>query len=338
MRNFARVSKKRFPSSMSKAKYRYNPKTLTYEKAELGFQGKVIQLFSYIGMGLGFAAIFVFVFFTFFDSPKEKKLIRENDQLKLQYGILDKRMNEMNAVLDNLAERDNTVYRSIFEAEPIANSVRKAGFGGVNRYKNLEGYENSEVVIDATEKMDQLAKQMYIQSKSLDEVYKLAREKEKMLASIPAIMPISNKDLTRFSSGFGMRYHPILKIMRPHNGMDFTAPIGSEIYSTGDGVIEKVDYNRGGFGKYVVVNHGYGYKTIYAHMSKQKVRRGQKVKRGDVLGLIGNTGLSSGPHLHYEVVKDGRKVNPASFYSNDLSPEEYELMIQLSSQVNQSFD
>lgn len=323
---------------MGKAKYRYNPRTLNYEKAELTLKDKLLRVGSYLITGFVFAVLFISLFYTFFDSPKEMQLRRENDQLKLQYDILNNRLDQISKVLENIQNRDNNVYRAIFEAEPIPDNIRKAGFGGVNRYEHLENYDNAELLVETTKKIDQLAKQIYIQSKSLDEVYDMARKKEKMLASIPAIQPISNDDLTRTASGYGMRIHPIYKTRMMHTGMDFTAPTGTDIYATGDGVVESVVYRRNGYGKYIVINHGYGYKTLYAHLSKYKVSVGQKVKRGDVIGKVGNTGRSTGPHLHYEVIKNNKKINPVHFYSNDLSPEEYEIMIQLSSTNNQSFD
>ncbi len=323
---------------MSKTKYKYNPKTLSYEREELGLKDWFLKAFSFLATGGVFALMFIVVFYSFFDSPKEKQLIRENEQLKLQYKILNNRMNQLAGVLENIQERDDNIYRTIFEAEPIPDNIRKAGFGGANRYESLTGYDHSKLVINTTKRLDQIAKQMYIQSKSLDDVLDMARQKEKMLASIPAIMPVANEDLTRVASGFGMRIHPILKIRMKHTGMDFTAPSGTDIYSTGDGMVEKVEYSRNGYGKHIIVSHGYGYKTLYAHMSDFSVKRGQRVKRGDILGKVGNTGRSSGPHLHYEVIKDGRKINPVHFYSNDLSPEEYDLMIELSSRTNQSFD
>lgn len=323
---------------MSKTKYKYNPTTLTYEKHELGIKGRVLKFFTYLGFGSVFAIVFLMVFYFFFPSPKEKQLQRELDQVKLQYSLLDNRVEEMSRVMDNISERDNNIYRTIFEAEPIHENIRKASFGGANRYSNLEGFEYSDMMIETSGKIDKLAKAMYIQAKSFDEVYDMAMKKEKMLASIPAIMPVANKELKRVASGFGMRIHPILKYRKMHTGMDFTAKTGTEIYATGDGVVEKVSYNRRGYGKHVIIRHGFGYKTLYGHMNKYNVRVGQKVKRGDVLGYVGNTGLSSGPHLHYEVIYKGKKINPAHFYSNDLSADQYEEMIRISSTANQSFD
>jgi len=323
---------------MSNTKYRYNPGTLSYEREEVTLKGKIFKSLTFLSASFIIGGVFFLVFSYFFDSPKEKELVRELDQLKFQYTLLTKRMNEVDKVVDNIADRDDNIYRVIFEAEPIPEDVRKAGFGGSDRYKGLEGFENSKLVIATTKKLDQLSKQVYIQSKSLDDVYKMARNKEKMLSSIPAIMPVASKDLTRVASGYGMRFHPVFKVRKMHTGMDFTAPTGTEIYATGDGKVVKVVSERRGYGKHVVIDHGYGYRTRYAHMSKFNVRVGQKIKRGDVIGYVGNTGTSTGPHLHYEVEKNGKKINPANFYSNDLSPEEYELMLEISSTSNQSFD
>jgi murein DD-endopeptidase MepM/ murein hydrolase activator NlpD len=201
----------------------------------------------------------------------------------------------------------------------------------------LDNYDNSNLVIETTKRLDQLEKQLYVQSKSFDEVYNMAIQKEKMLASIPAVQPVANKDLKRMASGFGRRIHPVYKTEMMHWGMDFSAPVGTEIYATGNGVIKKAKYQKG-YGKHIVIDHGYGYETYYAHMSQFKVRVGQKIKRGEIIGYVGNTGTSTAPHLHYEVHKNGTRLNPVNFYFNDLSPEEYDKMLELSSATNQSFD
>lgn len=323
---------------MAEVKYRYNPGTLSYEREEATFKTRLFQVLSYIISGLIFGSIFVLIFTYYIDSPREKELIRENEQLQFQYSILDKKLGDMSRVLSNIEDRDDNIYRVIFEAEPIPDDVRKAGFGGADRYQGLEGFENSPLMINTTKKLDQLSKQLYIQSLSLDDVYNLARQKEKMLSSIPAIMPVAGKDLKRVASGYGMRLHPVFKVRKMHPGMDFTAPTGTEIYATGNGKVVIVEKKRRGYGYSIVIDHGYGYKTRYAHMSKFNVRKGQNVKRGDVIGFVGNTGTSTGPHLHYEVIKNGKKINPANFYSNDLTPEQYELMLEISSTTNQSFD
>ena len=288
--------------------------------------------------GLFFALIFLFISYTFFDSPKEKRLKREKEELLLQYKLLNKRIENLNKILADIQDRDDNIYRVIFEAEPIPANIRKAGFGGANRYKELEKLSNSELVIETAKKVDVLEKQIYIQSKSFDEIYQMAKEKENMLSSIPAIQPVSNKNLKRMASGFGYRIHPIYKTRKFHKGMDFSAPVGTKVYATGNGVVEKVAKDKTGYGTHVIINHGYGYKTVYAHLSKYLVKEGQKVHRGDLIGEVGNTGTSTAPHLHYEVLKNGKHVNPAYYYFNDLTPEEYDKMLQISSAANQSFD
>ncbi len=323
---------------MAKIKYYYDTKTLSYKRIELSPLMKLKRFFYFL-MGSGFTGlVMVLIFFQFFDSPKEKRLNREIEQLSEQYAIVDDKMKQVEIVLDDIQNRDDNIYRVIFEADPIPNSIRKAGYGGVNRYQNLKGYDNSELIINTSEKIDQISKQLYIQSKSYDDIIELAKNKADMLAALPAIQPVSNKDLKRMASGFGYRIHPVYKTRKMHAGMDFSAKTGTPIYATGDGKISKVRKSRRGYGNHVVIDHGYGYKTLYAHMTKYIVRRGQKVKRGEVIGYVGSTGTSVAPHLHYEVHKDGRKINPVNFYYNDLNPEEYEKMLEISSQSNQSFD
>ena len=279
-----------------------------------------------------------FVFFTFFDSPKEKMLNREIENMVFQYNQIKDKLNQISLVMADLQNRDDNIYRVIFEAEPIPNSIRKAGYGGVNRYEALKGYNNSDLIINTTKKLDQISKQLYIQSKSFDEIIELAKHKSEMLAAIPAIQPVSNKNLSRMASGFGPRIDPIYKTKKFHAGMDFSAKTGTPIYATGNGKVIRVRKSRKGYGNHVKIDHGYGYVTLYAHMQKYIVKKGQKVKRGEVIGYVGNTGKSVAPHLHYEVHKNGKKVNPVNFFYNDLTSEEYEKMIILSSQNNQSFD
>lgn len=323
---------------MAKHKYKFNTKSLSYEKVETSFKQVIFKVLSYLGTSTLLAALLLLLFFQYFSSPKEIIQQREIEQLTLQYRLLNEKFDNLNTVLGNLQERDDNIYRAIFEAEPIPEEVRRAGFGGVDRYRELEGYNNSELMVATTKKLDLLAKQLYVQTKSFDEVEKLARNKAQMLASIPAIQPVSNKELKHIASGFGSRTHPIYKIQHFHTGLDFTANIGTEIYATGDGTVAAVVNDFNGYGKHVVISHGYGYQTLYAHMSRFNVRPGQKVKRGDVIGYIGNTGTSTGPHLHYEVIKNNQKINPVNFFYNDLTPAEYEKMIELSSTASQSFD
>ena len=323
---------------MAKIKYYYDTKTLSYKRIELNTFDKFKRSLSYLAASTFTGLIMIIIFFQFFDSPKEKRLKSEIENLVTQYDILSKKMTQIDLVLDDIQQRDDNIYRVIFEADPIPSSIRKAGFGGVNRYKDIRNFSNSELVIEVAKNADKLSKQLYIQSKSFDEVINLAKNKADMLASIPAIQPIANKDLGRVASGYGYRIHPIYKTRKLHTGMDFTAPQGTPIYSTGDGKIEKVKRSRKGYGNHVIIDHGYGYQTLYAHMKKYIVYRGQKVKRGEIIGYVGSTGTSVAPHLHYEVMKNKRKINPVNYYYNDLSPEEYEKMLEISSQNNQSFD
>jgi len=323
---------------MAKVKYYYDTKTLSYKRIELSGLNKLKRLFYFL-IGSAFTGLLmVIIFFQFFDSPKEKRLNREINALTSQYEIVEDKLRQVELVLDDVQNRDDNIYRVIFEADPIPKSIRKAGYGGVNRYENLKGFNNSELIINTSEKVDQISKQLYIQSKSFDDIIELAKNKADMLAALPAIQPVSNKNLSRMASGYGPRIHPIYKTRKMHTGMDFSAKSGTPIYATGDGKIAKVRRSRRGYGNHVIINHGYGYKTLYAHMKKYAVKKGQKVQRGEVIGYVGSTGTSVAPHLHYEVHKDGRKINPVNFYFNDLNPEEYEKMLEISSQNNQSFD
>tara|TARA_X000000368_G_scaffold106834_1_gene82870 strand:- start:40 stop:1011 length:972 start_codon:yes stop_codon:yes gene_type:complete len=323
---------------MAKIKYYYDTKTLSYKPIKLNSGEKIKGYFIFFLSSVLLSFFILLIFYQFFDSPKEKKLKLEIQNLTSQYEVIDKNMKQVEIVLDEIQDRDDNIYRVIFEADPIPTSIRKQGFGGVNRYEKLLGLSNSELMINTSKKIDQLAKQLYLQSKSFDEVIDLAKNKSNMLASIPAIQPVANKDLKRMASGYGYRIHPIYKTRKMHYGMDFSAKTGTEIYSTGDGVVSKVKRSKRGYGNYVKINHGFGYETLYAHMSKYIVKKGQKVKRGEVIGFVGNSGISTAPHLHYEVRKDNKKINPVNFYYNDLSPEEYEKMLEISLQSNQSLD
>lgn len=322
---------------MAKVKYYYDPETLSYRKIESKTSEKYKRAFLWITGSLLVAFLGFIGFSQFLLTPGERAQKRELENLKLNYELLSKRLDESSERLSELQDRDNNIYRTYFEAAPIAEEQRKAGFGGVNRYKHLEGFQNSTIITDATKKLDVLAKQIAVQSESLDEIVNLAKAKEKMLASIPAIQPVKNEDLKRMASGFGMRLHPILKSWRMHNGMDFTAPTGTPIFASGNGKVVKA-HRSSTFGKVVYIEHGYGYKTIYAHMSKIVAKKGQKVKRGDLIGYVGNTGRSAAPHLHYEVHKNGRPVNPIYYYYGDLSPEEFLAMQKASQQKGQSYD
>jgi len=323
---------------MARTKYKFNPESLSFDRVRLGIRALLFRFLAYFTGSLIVATIYWVVFAAFFDSPKEKALEREIEQLTIQYELIQREMGNIENVLSDLQKTDDNLYRTIFEAEPIPSTLRGGGEGGVNRYKSLEGYTNSKLVIETAERLDKIRKRVYVQSRSFDDLIALALKKEDMLRCIPAILPIYNKDLTRTASGYGLRIHPFYKITKFHNGMDFTAPSGTNIYSTGDGVVALVKPDKRGLGNHVIIDHGFGYTSIYGHMEGFNVRVGQKVKRGDVIGFVGNTGMSLAPHLHYEIKINGRNVDPVNYYFNDLSPEEYVRMIEIAMKTGQSFD
>jgi len=323
---------------MPKIKYQFNTKSLSYEKVKTSFKQRLLRFLSFAATGLVFAALGVLIAYNTFQSPREKVLQREIDNMKLEYEFVNQKLIQLSGVLKDLQDRDNNIYRVIFEADPIPDEVRMAGFGGVNRYEKYKGFRNSDLIIETLKRSDILSKQLVVQSKSYDEIYNMVLNKAALLASIPAIQPVSNKNLKYMSSGFGYRTDPIYKTTKFHAGMDFSAPTGTPIYATGNGTILRADNDAAGYGIHVRINHGYGYLTLYAHMSKMAVKPGQKVKRGDLIGYVGNTGKSVGPHLHYEVHKNNVPINPVNFYFNDLSPEEYEKMIYMANQENQALD
>jgi len=322
---------------MAKVKYYYDADTLSYRKIDVKKSDYYKKTVFGILSVLLTAFIGFIIFSQFLMSPNERAIKRENENLKLNLDLFSKRIAESSAVLNQLQERDNNIYRMYFEANPIPNEQRKAGFGGVNRYKSLDGYDNSKMIKQLTKDIDILSKQLVIQSKSLDEIVILAKEKEKMLAAIPAILPVKLVDLTRMASGYKWRMHPILKIRKFHKGMDFTAPTGTPIYASGNGKVIRSSRSAT-YGRVVYIDHGYGYTTIYAHMSKIKAKRGQNVKRGDLIGYVGNTGRSVSAHLHYEVRKNGKALNPINFYYGDLTPAQFAAMQKASEEEGQSYD
>ncbi|HLN20051.1 MAG TPA: M23 family metallopeptidase [Bacteroidales bacterium] len=323
---------------MPRIKYKFNPESLSFDRVRLGIKTLVFKFLAYFIGSVIVALGYWVIFAAFFDSPKEKALEREIDQLTIQYDLIHREMADVEKVLDGLQKTDDNLYRTIFESEPIPSSLREGGAGGVNRYESLEGYTNSRLVIETANRLDNLRKKVYVQARSFDELIELAKSKEEMLRSVPAIIPISNKDLTRTASGYGWRIHPIYKISKFHYGMDFTAPEGTEVYATGDGVVEKAQVSQRGLGKHIIINHGFGYQSIYGHLSNFNVRPGQTVHRGDIIGYVGTTGLSVANHLHYEIKLNGINVDPVNYYFEDLTALEYEKMIDISSKTGQSFD
>ncbi|MEZ4874149.1 MAG: M23 family metallopeptidase [Flavobacteriaceae bacterium] len=325
---------------MSKVKYYYDSETLSYRKIERK-RGRRLGIFllSLLGSLLsGFLLLLIYINLPNVETPKERELRRELSQMELQFELLNKKMDQAETVLDQMADRDNNIYRVYFEANPIPEEQRKAGFGGVNRYKDLEGFDNSKLIINTSKRLDILTKQIVIQSKSLDEIAILATEKQKLLEAIPAIQPVNNEDLTRMASGYGYRTDPFTKERKFHWGMDFTSPRGTPVYASGNGVVRRADNTATGYGNHIVIEHGFGYESLYAHLFKYNVRVGQKVKRGDLIGFVGSTGRSEAPHLHYEIFKDGERINPINFYYGNLTPEEFALILQKSQQENQSLD
>ena len=322
---------------MAKIKYQYNPDTLSYSEIKAKRSHQVRNIIVVIFGFLFTAFIGHFILDDIFDSPKEKMLIRENENLKLHLGDFDKQLSFLKERIHEVENRDNSIYRQLFEAAPISDDVRQAGFGGVNRYKSYKGYSNSDKIISIAKEIDKLSKRIVIQSKSLDDIVEMAAQKEEMLASIPAIQPVKNEQLTRMASGYGMRLHPILKIRKMHDGMDFTAKRGTPVYASGNGTVTFAK-RAGSYGNLIKIDHGYNYETRYAHLSKFAVGKGKKVKRGDLIGYVGNTGRSTGPHLHYEVRRSGKPVNPIYYYYGDLSPEEFVAMQKVADQEGQSLD
>lgn len=321
---------------MSKTKYKYNPESLKYEAVEQTLIGKLKKISFYFVSSIVFCSVVLAISFNGINEYIKDEAEKDNAKVRAELDKFYTDLEEIIAVLENIQDRDDNIYRSIFEVKPYPEYKRKLGTGGNSvKFKKYQGLKNESLLIDISKKIESIEKMLVAQSRSFDQVIELTKTQEEMLKCIPSIQPISNKDLKRIASGFGMRMHPIHKIMKMHAGLDFTAPIGTEIYATGDGVVELAKWNAG-YGRCVVINHGFGYKTKYAHCKKLNCRKGQKIKKGEIIAFLGNTGQSSGPHLHYEVIKNNVKVNPVNYFFNDLSPEEYQKVIELSSRPTQS--
>ena len=322
---------------MAKKKYKINPETLAMEQVEHGFRYWLRQTGIYILAGIVLGIGFLYLFLIFFPSPREKQLLREKATMESQLEVLNSQVDQMQVVMTDLQQRDDNLYRVLFGAEPIPLSVRQGAQRKIDYYEQLAQMTNSELAADLTLKVDLLEKEIYVQAKSYDEVAQMAKEQEIRMENIPAIQPVMNKDLKRVASGYGMRIDPVYHVRKFHQGMDFTAPTGTEIFATGNAKVEFTGWKQG-YGNTVILDHGYGYKTLYAHLYKSLVRKGQKVRRSDIIALVGNTGKSTGPHLHYEVRLNGKPVDPRNYYFYDLSPEEYDQMIQLSNNFGQMLD
>ncbi|MEN7546722.1 M23 family metallopeptidase [Rapidithrix thailandica] len=322
---------------MAKIKYYYDTETCRYERIKTSTTDIVINALGLMFLCITFGFIFSLIYSEYFPSSKEVQLIKENEDLLYSYDLLQKEIENTNDMLANLQDRDENIYRVIFEMDPIPMEIRNAGSGGSQKFQDLldKKLSREKLIHGTLKKVDQLRRKMYIQTKSYDDLVEMAKNKNKLLAAMPAIQPIANKDLKRFASGFGYRLHPILKVKKMHTGCDFSAPKGTPIYATGDGVVITVEFNRG-YGKQVEIDHGFGYITKYAHMNEFNVKKGQKVSRGQVIGKVGSTGLSVAPHLHYEVIHKGKKKNPVHYFYNDLSPEQFEILVEMASRENSS--
>ncbi|PIB35810.1 peptidase M23 [Reichenbachiella sp. 5M10] len=323
---------------MARIKYYYDTESCKYERVKVSTWDIILNALGFLSLSVMLSVGMFIVYNKYFKSPVVAQLEKENEELLYYYDLLQNDMEAASKMLSSLQERDDNVYRVIFEAEPIPSSIRNAGVGGTDRYKEIteKGLERSDLLVEVYEKIGKLKKQMYIQTKSYDDLIEMASNKDEFYAALPAIQPVSNKELKRLSSGFGYRTDPILKTRKLHEGVDFSAPTGTPIYTTGDGVVKKIRTSFGGYGKQIEIDHGYGYVTKYAHMSEFNVEKGQKVKRGECIGFVGHTGKSTAPHLHYEVIKDGKKINPVYFFYQDLNATEYEEILRLASIENQA--
>ncbi|MBX2844300.1 MAG: M23 family metallopeptidase [Flammeovirgaceae bacterium] len=323
---------------MAKIKYYYDTETCRYERVQTSTSDVIVNALGLLFICVIFGIIFSFTYSAYFPSASVQRLKKENNELLYHYNLMNKEISNLDEVLSHLQERDDDIYRSIFEAEPIPMEIRQAGSGGSQKFKDLldKRLSREDLVISTLQKIDVLKRQMYIQTKSFDEIAQLAKSKKEMISHIPAMQPISNKNLKRLASGYGMRFHPILKIKRMHNGIDFSAPKGTLIYATGDGKVIKLQRSRKGYGNEIEIDHGFGYVTKYAHLLEFNVRKGQTVKRGQIIGKVGSSGLSVAPHLHYEVIYKNRKVNPVYYFSNDVTDDQYDKLIEIASRENQS--
>lgn len=323
---------------MAKQQFKYNPKTLSYEEVKVSFGRKVFRVVLWLAPNVVVAIVLGFFFSRQIDSPKERESRVELARYEREVKRMQKDLELAQRALKDIQGRDEEMYRTALHAKEFPEELRLMGIGGGDRYAHLSDLPNSDLLIATAKKLDQFERSLYAQTLSFNELADLVKQKEEMLTTIPAIQPVRNNELKRPIGGFGMRIDPIYRTPMMHSGVDFTADTGTEVYATGDGVVEKVETKRWGYGKNIVINHGFGYKTLYAHLSKFEVKEGQKIKRGQLIGLIGSTGRSTGPHLHYEVIKDGVKVNPIGYFHSDLTPAQYEQLLEMSENSYEAMD
>lgn len=323
---------------MQKETYYYNPNTLQYEKVKLSWGQRLVRIAGFLATTFFFAIVILTLGYTFITPPSQVGTEEVMREMENNYLLLDKKIENLSKVMAELEDRDDNIYRVIFEAQSVPDEIRRGKQIRTERFRELSRMSKASLITATADKVKLLERQVYVQSKSYDQLESLYKDKGKLLEAIPAIQPVSNKKLKRIASGFGRRIDPIYKTPKMHAGLDFTAPIGTEIYATGNGTVQEAGFSSDGYGMKVVINHGYGYQTLYAHCSKILVKRGQKVIRGQKIALVGNTGKSTGPHLHYEVIRRGIKIDPVNFFFNDLTPEEYDQVVKMAQQANQAFD
>ena len=323
---------------MARIKYYYDTETCKYERVKTTTGDVVFNVLGILSLTLVMAVGLLFIYSSYFESPKELLLRNELKEMEFYYKNISEKVEQMDQIVNEMTYRDDNIYRSVLGSEPLDKAVRQGGVGGSDRYADIKNkkFVNKELVINLTKTVDQVRRKLYIESKSQDEVVELARNKEKLLSAIPAIRPLRDNEIGHLASGYGMRIHPVYKVRKMHPGMDFSSPVGTPIYATADGIVEKVEFSFSGYGKMVDIDHGFGYKTRYAHMHGFNVYRGQRIKRGELIGYVGNTGLSTGPHLHYEVMINGKQVNPVYYFFNDLNPADYEKILKLAAVENMS--
>ena len=323
---------------MKKIKYYYNTHTLRYEKQIVPLRVALLRVLAFISTAIVTGLIIVAIAFRFVDSPKEKLLKVQLDRAEEINRIYTDRYRDIDDRLKLLERRDNEVYRSVFEATPIPDSARAKQIESKKELQLVAGMENSEMTEGIYNSLNTIYNRIANQEGSYKEIEKMIKNKEKLLASTPAIQPLSNRDLNRLSSGFGYRIDPVYKTVKFHPGLDFSAPQGTPIYATAEGTVQTAGNLGNGYGNHIVIQHGYSYSTLYGHMSRIKAKRGQRVKRGEVIGYVGSTGKSTGAHLHYEVFKGRKRLDPIYFFYNDLTPEQYQQILKLAASRNQSFD
>jgi len=299
---------------------------------------KLLRVFGFIAAALVTAAIISLLAFRFIGSPNEKLLRAENERMKDRYRELTKETKKIEQQMKELEDRDNEVYRSIFEATPIPDSARLKDLEKEQQIAKVEGMEQNDLINSIVTTLNNMQSRINAQKASYKDLGGMVKDKEKLLAATPAIQPVSNADLKRIASGFGYRIDPVYKTVKLHPGLDFAAPAGTPIYATANGTVEFAGNRGDGYGNNVIINHGYGYKTLFGHMFRIKARAGQRVNRGEVIGWVGSTGKSTGPHCHYEVIKNGNKIDPIYFFYNDLTPEQFDRLLKLAAASNQSFD